>query len=371
MGHRSGQICSFSTRSKDCRQCELGGDPETHDCRKNYNGSSKAMEQDMAIELYTNNKLFDDAQVYGARLVMDDDSTTIAGLQQVTPYNVIKWSDKNHACKNFKKSLYALKLSAKQIKYFSKNFVAAIENNKGDTEELKKTLKSIVPHAFGDHTLCSFHEQNKNYNYNNLPNNQPLQNIQLRTSLEDLLSRYIDNAEKLSPAASTQVNESFNNTMASKSPKRKHYSKSESFNFRMAAAVCQKNEGFSYLDMVCKEKLNISPSHNNGRYRQVKEGIKIRKKLFAASLEGKRIRRKNRLKNSTQDKAAEKRAGLSYQSNIGFDILPENSADSAGEEILHDIDPHNNMLEKFKLIFVDIETTGTRKSDQIVQVNFK
>ena len=227
IGYHSGLICSYKTCLKD-------------GTRKNYEGSSKGMEPHMAIELHTNNDLFEEKQVYGARLIMDDDSTTLAGLQKVSPNSVIKWSDKIHSSKNFKKSLYALKLSKPLIVHFSSNFYAAIEENKGDVEGLSSALKAIVRHAFGEHNYCLFHEEKENYHYKNLPNNTPLQNEQLKISLNDLISKYTNNAEKLAPAASTQANESFNNTMSSFCPRNKHYSNSESLDYRMAAAVCQK-----------------------------------------------------------------------------------------------------------------------------------
>lgn len=46
---------------------------------------------------------------------------------------------------------------------------------------------------------------------------------------------------------STQANESFNKTVASKAPKTKFISGSASLNSRVASAVAQKNEGQSYL----------------------------------------------------------------------------------------------------------------------------
>uniref|UniRef100_A0ABD2WZU7 Uncharacterized protein n=1 Tax=Trichogramma kaykai TaxID=54128 RepID=A0ABD2WZU7_9HYME len=72
------------------------------------------------------------------------------------------------------------------------------------------------------------------------------------------MDRYIDSVDKLAPAASTQCNESFNNTVASKCPKSKDLSDSESFNFRIAAAVCQKNNGQAYQNRIF-ELLGCSP----------------------------------------------------------------------------------------------------------------
>uniref|UniRef100_A0ABM0MRW5 Uncharacterized protein LOC102804680 n=1 Tax=Saccoglossus kowalevskii TaxID=10224 RepID=A0ABM0MRW5_SACKO len=69
--------------------------------------------------------------------------------------------------------------------------------------------------------------------------------------------------------SSTQANESFHNTVASKAPKNRHYSKSESLNIRIAAAVSQKNSGYTYVCSVNKEN-GLSP----GVVSQVR-GIKL------------------------------------------------------------------------------------------------
>ena len=61
---------------------------------------------------------------------------------------------------------------------------------------------------------------------------------------------FSQNAEKLAPCGSTLPNESFNNSVASKAPKARHYSGSESLDYRVKAAVCQKNLGHSYVEMV-------------------------------------------------------------------------------------------------------------------------
>lgn len=179
MGYYSGKVCSYSERSKDCNGCNQGLEPGHEGCTKNYEGSSKGMEQDMAIELFTNNDLFEEQNVFGARIAMDDDSTTIAGLQKATAHNIVKWSDRIHSSKNFKKSLYAIHLPPKLIEYFSTNFNASIQQNKNNPKGLEDALNSIVPHAFGDHQFCKLHDK-ENYSYANLPKNKPLESEQLR-----------------------------------------------------------------------------------------------------------------------------------------------------------------------------------------------
>ena len=56
--------------------------------------------------------------------------------------------------------------------------------------------------------------------------------------------------QKLTFFKSTQANESFNKTVASKAPKANYYSGSGSLNYRVAASVAQKNIGHQYVTSV-------------------------------------------------------------------------------------------------------------------------
>lgn len=168
IGLKTGKIVSYASRSKTCRKCSYArrtGKKIKHDCRLNHSGSAKSMEPDMAVELFTRNKLFEKANVFGAVMVMDDDSTAKANVEKASEHEIIKWSDKNHTVKNFRKGLYNLKLDENLLTYFSNKFSTAIEINKNNEEGLKASLSCLVPHAFGDHSKCTFHDVTKNYIY--------------------------------------------------------------------------------------------------------------------------------------------------------------------------------------------------------------
>lgn len=53
IGSNTGKVLSYSYRCRICRFCDRAIDrvPKDHDCRKNWEKSSKAMESDMAIEV--------------------------------------------------------------------------------------------------------------------------------------------------------------------------------------------------------------------------------------------------------------------------------------------------------------------------------
>ena len=56
MGLSSGKVLDYTTRTKSCRFCDsakaIGKQPKSHDCRKNPEAWSKAMEPSAAVELF-------------------------------------------------------------------------------------------------------------------------------------------------------------------------------------------------------------------------------------------------------------------------------------------------------------------------------
>ncbi|CAG2195608.1 unnamed protein product [Mytilus edulis] len=110
IGNVSGKCLHFGLKSTDCRKCNYideKGDAseEEHDCRRNYLGSSKAMEPALAVEMV---KDIEEMGYMVNSLTMDDDTTTMARLRQEVDHDVIKRSDSNHFRKNFTGDLLQL-----------------------------------------------------------------------------------------------------------------------------------------------------------------------------------------------------------------------------------------------------------------------
>ena len=84
--------------------------------------------------------------------------------------------------------------------------------------------------------------------HGNLPRGTDLHNSNLRRELLVIFTKL--DVSKLAKLDSSNVNESFNNTLRSKAPKDKHYCESNSLQDRLAAAVCQKNDGYGYVFKV-------------------------------------------------------------------------------------------------------------------------
>ena len=340
MGPVTGKVLSFATRCKTCQVCEaskkMGKIAKKHDCRKNHTGSSKSMEREVACQLWCSAP---DAKVKYSTYIGDDDSTTLADIRTKVPYHVEKYSDIIHAKRSLTTRLYNLKdrfkdpncsiLSSKVISYFSKCFSYAISQNVGDPENLKASLKCIVPHAFGNHTMCNvswcgYKQSPSNYKHSDLPHGRDLQGEPLLKALTELLSEYATDVvvNKLSPGANSQRNESLNSTIASKNPKIRFYGGSESNDFRIACGVAQKNLGYNYVSRVL-EALNIEPGHlcNSHGDAMDKKATKDRKRKSTKKFKY----RRNQLHSQKSSQALRKEAneGTTYGTAVGLNLDPQ------------------------------------------------
>ena len=91
-------------------------------------------------------------------LVGDEDSSTICKVRKNVEHEVEKWSDVVHAKRSFGCSLYSIKTQNKSltdmvIQYFQQCFGYTLRQNMDD-EGVENGLKSIAPHAYGDHSSC-------------------------------------------------------------------------------------------------------------------------------------------------------------------------------------------------------------------------
>ena len=188
--------------------------------------------------------------------VGDDDTTALSHLTKNVPYDVEKWSDIVHPKRWLTTRLYNLSsrykyqnssvLSQKVINYLAKCFPYCIAQ-KSDPDSLKKALKCVIPHAFGDHQQCSaswcgYKKDPNSYKHHSLPNAKDLYGSELKETLLKLFEEYAPDVvvKKLVAFANSQRNESFNNTVSSKNPKTRFYGGSESNGFRVACALHKK-----------------------------------------------------------------------------------------------------------------------------------
>lgn len=87
------------------------------------------------------------------------------------------------------------------------------------------------------------------------------------------VSLSICNSEKIAKCGSTQSNESLNQVISSKNPKSRHYAESESLNFRVSAAICQKNLGVQYSPKAF-EKLGYQQSEKSKTTKRKEDALR-------------------------------------------------------------------------------------------------
>jgi DNA polymerase III epsilon subunit-like protein len=379
IGNLSGKVCGFGVRSKDCRKCTYhinkGQFPPDHKCSKNWDGSSKSMEPDVAAQVVMNIEQNKNVQV--GVLIMDDDTTTASKLRETLNHSFVKWSDMNHTRKHLGNSLYALQkkhkcLTTKVIQYIQKCFSYAVAQNKNNSEGLAKALNQIVPHAFGLHencndTWCGYINDPEKYKHSSLPYGRDLVGEELRTDLSSIFESFIKNVDKISPAASTKDVESFNNMIASKAPKRCHYSSTSSLQNRVNCVVAEKNLGSTYVSQVNKS-IGISPGKFYSKHAERKDNKRKRRLEFENTLTFKKRKIEKKMNKSKQNAQKELREGVTYQSSI--DLIGNNETDII--EIPKPISaPEQRKIETntdCSHVYCDIETTSLYKSCDITQI---
>ena len=301
--------------------CKAGRDPKDHDCRRNWAGSAKAMEPDIAVQITAKNKDFEEHNVILKTLVGDDDSSTIAAVNRENEQEVEKWSDINHATRKLSNALWAAKIHRQVIEYLKHCFTCAIKKNANDVKAIKADLSSIVPHAFDEHNncgdWCGYKRDPLNFKHKYLPKNKCLEGEKLRATLTSIMNNFCDNAEKLAGCGSSQANESFNAIVVSKNPKSRHYGGSESYDFRVSSGVCQKNLGTKYIEKVY-EKLELSPGKNCQAFREKKDEARVKKALFAQTPKFKANRQVLKNKRLQKTINAERKEGITYDSGCGL-----------------------------------------------------
>ena len=141
----------------------------------------------------------------------------------------------------------------------------------------------------------------------------------LRSFLIETLEPYASDevVKKIAPCGSTQRNECLNGLIASKNLKIRCYGASESSDYRTAAAICQFNDGVSYIETVCKKLKHHTNRTTLSRFAVKRNLAGSRQSKYSKTKEFKvqrKLRRKNR--KQTQDKR-ELLEGTCYQSVIG------------------------------------------------------
>ena len=136
-------------------------------------------------------------------------------------------------------------------------------------------------------------------------------------AVRKIIQPFIKNAPQIAQCASSQVNESFNNTVISKHPKSVFYGGSDSHCIRVATAVCQKNLGYSFIVYLNKE-LNLYPRRFTTNFRKRKQDCRLHEVEKRKTIPSKKRRLFLKKERSSRNCVTENREGLSYQSGCGY-----------------------------------------------------
>ena len=385
IGLKSGKILDYCTRNRKCRICEAGqvtGKVKDHDCRLNFYGSSKSMEADGAVQLVAHSNILKNANVEVGVFIGDNDSCSMASLKNAGVCNIIKQSDMNHTSKgvgnilhevhNDKKKDPDRELSNEIIKHLQRCFTYAIKQNLGNVQKIQASIGNIPYHVFDHHENCGDWCQNESEKEN-------LRGIRLKNAIlfEVLKKTFFDlsaNAQKFAAAASSQANESLNNSMCSKAPKRLSYSTSESSDYRFACTVAQKNLGPGYLK-ESMDNINMTSQSILSKYVRKESDRLIRRKENASKPLFKRRRLQLKAKRSQLRNRRENAEGDTYKSNMGLleNETCQRQIDAVVEKdnTLKPNDIEHFIHTDFAIVFFDLETGGFELTRDILQISMK
>ncbi|KAK8789244.1 hypothetical protein V5799_020980 [Amblyomma americanum] len=105
VGHRTGKVLYLGVKNKVwamCRRTPQGATPKEHQCHKNWQGSSKSMEQAIVVEGFK--KSIELHGIKYTKLIADGDSSTYRSIVAAAPYGnqqVEKIKCRNHLLRNY------------------------------------------------------------------------------------------------------------------------------------------------------------------------------------------------------------------------------------------------------------------------------
>ena len=206
IGTENEKILSYGRRISNCKQYEVNkvtGRVKKHDCRMHWGVSSKAMESDLAVDMFVSSTT---EKVRISINIIDEDSTAMAKIKESVPHEVTKEGDINNAKKTVGNDLYALQkkhhiLSSKVICYLQKCFSYRIKQNKNDPVLTKASIQNIVPHCFRDHKKCNekwcIGKLDASYKHKSLPYGRDLCGEELKKDLNSVFEKDAKNADAL------------------------------------------------------------------------------------------------------------------------------------------------------------------------------
>lgn len=369
IGHFSGKVVDYATRNRKCAKCgqRFKRKEVSHDCRKNWSGTSKGMEADVGATLCTKSSILKEVNMEVGILCGDDDASTIKAVRAVSSHPVVKLSDINHTQKGLSNCLYEMKgfkdLNSNAIDYLKRCFSYALAQNVGNVTGLATALRAIPLHIYNDHSLCMEwcgHVKGiENYDHTMVPGG--FNDSRLRDKLVKIFEELAQKCHKFAFGSSSQGCESLNSSMAHHASKMICYSLSESADFRFACSVSEKNCGDDYLHKV-QEILQQSPTAKASKYFSQRKRKRDSRKRVSESKEGKKRRLQLKQERKQLRMNKEKREGTTYQSDVGLFT----------DSVINDAILFNGAQDlptvQSPIVYFDLETGGFGAKADILQI---
>lgn len=252
VSHRTCGTCKWWQRNRP------GQPVRKHRCVHNHTGSARLMESSSGVQGI---KELRDSGTPVDILEGDGDNTLVTRIKNDLGITVKKLLDKNHVIKNIGKRLYALqgtkgvKLSKNTVSHLQKCIKYALAKNQRK-EDLEENLRAILPHQFGDHSLCHGRfcgfkrNPGENYIHRSLPYKCALKDDKLRQQLQPIFDSVTARSAQYVDLGSSQQCEHANREVTLRVPKSHHYGNSEALDFRVHATAAFINEGRGYISKV-------------------------------------------------------------------------------------------------------------------------
>ena len=370
---------SFAVVSKGCSFCKgwkRGKRKDQpipdHDCRKNWDGSSGAMEPFAILEMLK--RLYTDKQVVLEFVVTDDDSSIKSKLKWsnadhmlihglTTPPTIINsngnevvrpdhgelprhmpepefYADPNHRKKTWKKTLYQLlQSSVKQRKTLTHmdvlrlgtNFAYVVRTLPGKTDaEMEKASKAVIEHHFDCHDYCGGWCSRKNQTEDDKSRKKKCyrskeKDAALYAELKNRIERFItlDALHEVSHGYDTLCNELFNNVAAWIAPKNKVYGSSQSLKNRVCVAIGLVTVGTLTFYREIFNRLGVTMAADTEHYIRLQSQCKENRRAKEKSTEGKKRRvekyHKNLLTKTVIAKREKSKREGTYHTGMGID----------------------------------------------------
>ncbi len=332
VGKQTGKLLDFDVLSIKCRTCDIakrkGSTPEAHECSATWSKSAKSMEPEMAARMWSRSGRYG---IHFSTQIGDEDSSTEKRLKENVPSHLQpnkKEADILHIKRNYSNHLYKAKPNFKRIltkgviTKLSSDFIAAITNNTGNKEQMRKAILNIPDHNYGLHSNCGdWCKAKSDPNHKpKLPNGQYLSDQALRKVLDEEAANFTrdDMLEKLVNAESSQRAELAFSMLSKLAPKDMHLSSSPTLKRRVRLMATQYNAGVTYSKLIWN-KLGIKVSKQRVKFlNKISRSSKkhqTRKKLDTVRLRRKVLKqqRSQKNKNDTQNEP------VSYKSGMGVE----------------------------------------------------